>query len=264
MSTTTGMPPLTQVTAAHTKAQLLDLLRTPVAVVSNTVFPTMAFLFFFLPQPGLADNPQASLVVVAQLGMFGVMSAFLFGYGIGVAEERANPWTTYLRTLPVGAVPATVARFVVAVAGAALSLLPLVVSVALLTEAPAVFVEGQSPWWRIPVGLATLLLGGTPFLAMGLLIGYSLSVKAAIAVAQVVNFPLAFIGGLMIPPQAFPAWLNTASLVTPARAARDLGVSAFTGADVAASTVPVLTGWSAALIALAFWATRRDQGRRFH
>ena len=50
-----------------------------------------------------------------------------------------------------------------------------------------------------------------PFLLLGLAIGYRLSSKAAIAVVQATLFPLAFAGGLFLPPEAFPAWLDAFS-----------------------------------------------------
>ena len=248
---------------AHTKVQVLDLIRTPIAIISTTIFPTLAFLFFVLPQKEITADPMASLTVVAQLGVFGVMSAYLFGYGIGVAEERANPWTTYLRTLPIGPFPMTVARFLTAALASFLSLLPLVLAVALLTEAPKAFTDGQLSWARIPFTLVMVLVAATPFLAMGLVIGYLLSSKAAVAVAQVLNFPLAFIGGLMLPPQMFPGWLDVVSLATPSRAARDVVVWSLTGESMPTSTIPVLIGWTVLLTALAVWANRRDEGRRF-
>lgn len=247
----------------HTKVQILDLLRTPVAIVSTTIFPTLVFLFFILPQSGITDDPIASLVVTGQLATFGVMSAYLFSYGIGVAEERANPWFSYLRVLPVGPLPATLARFLTAALSALLSLLPLVAVVAIFTAAPTAFSSGELSWGRIPLTLALIVLAASPFLGIGLAIGYSMTSKAAIAVAQLVNFPLAFIGGLMMPPEMFPGWLNTISLLTPSRAARDAVVWGMTAEPMPPSTLPVLVGWSVVLLAVALWANRRDQGRRF-
>lgn len=255
--------PTARLIGVHTKAQLLDLFRTPVAIVSTTIFPTLAFLFFVLPQQEVVNNPLWSLVTVAQLAVFGVMSAYLFGYGIGIAEERANPWTSYLRTLPIGALPTTISRFLVAAFAALLSLVPLVLAVALLTSAPDAFTSGDLAWWRLPAALGAVILVGAPFLAMGLFIGYLLSAKAAIAVAQVVNFPLAFIGGLMLPPEMFPGWVDAISLGTPSRAARDAVVAVLTGEAAPASTWVVLIGWTVAMTALAVWANRRDEGRRF-
>jgi ABC-2 type transport system permease protein len=61
----------------------------------------------------------------------------------------------------------------------------------------------------------------------------------------------------------FPGWLEPLSLATPSRAARDGVVSALTAAEAPVSTLPVLAGWTLGMFALALWAHRRDEGRRF-
>ncbi len=75
-------------------------------------------------------------------------------------------------------------------------------------------------------GVALAMVSGVPFLLIGLTIGYLLSSKAAVAIAQVVVFPLAFAGGLFMPPETFPTWLTPCRPALPSRAARDLVVSA--------------------------------------
>ncbi len=256
-------PSLFSLIRAHAKAQVLEQLRIPIAVISSAIFPTMTFLFFILPQSSITEYPPAVLTALAQLAMFGVLSAFLFGYGIGVAEDRANPWTTYLRTLPLGPVPPTVGRAVTAMLFSFIALLPLFLLGALTTRAFEPFIDGTLEWWRIPVTIVTLLLAGLPFLFLGLMIGYLCTAKVAIAVVQVVFFPLSFVGGMLLPPMVFPDWLNVISLATPTRAARDLSVEVLTGAGLHASTIPVLLAWTLVFGALALWANRRDQGRRF-
>ena len=100
MSVPAAVRSRTSLVRAHTKAQVLEQLRIPISVISSTVFPTLALVFFVLPQQAVTSNPVASLIAVAQLALFGVMSSFLFNYGIGVAEERANPWSSYVRSCP--------------------------------------------------------------------------------------------------------------------------------------------------------------------
>nr|WP_246223821.1 ABC transporter permease [Pseudarthrobacter psychrotolerans] len=241
----------------------MEQLRIPVAVISSVVFPSLVFLFFVVPQSSVTQDPLMSLESIAQLAMFGVMSAFLFGYGIGVAEERANPWSSYLRTLPVGPVPGSIGRALTAMLFSCLSLLPLLILGAVLTTAPDAFTSGTLHWWRLPAAILAVLICGIPFLAMGLTIGYLCTSKVAIALTQVLFFPLAFAGGMMLPPFLFPAWLNSLSLLTPSRSARDIAVQILTGHGLTAQSIPVLAGWTVLLVVLALWANRRDQGRRF-
>jgi len=119
------------------------------------------------------------------------------------------------------------------------------------------------PLSRLALTSLALLAAGLPLFAIGISIGYSLSTKAALAVAQLLLLPLAFGGGLFLPPEMFPGWLNSISLWLPTRAGRDLVVTATTGAGLPGTTVLVLVAWTLFSGSLAVWAYRRDEGRRF-
>ncbi len=245
-----------RIAAAHTRLSVLEAVREPIVVVSTVAFPALVLLCFVVPQRAVAADPSAATAAAGQIALFSIVSVCLFTYGAGIAEDRTRPFDTFLKSLPAGAFPPLVARIVTGVVLSALGLLPVVLIAALLTEATV-------PWARLPlVGLA--LLGcGVPFLVIGFAIGYGLRPKAALAAAQVVLFPLAFLGGLFVPPETFPSWLDTASQATPTRAARDLVVATMTGGEVEATWLLVLVAWTLAAGALTVWAFRRDEGRRF-
>ena len=126
------------------------------------------------------------------------MSTSVFTYGIGVAEDRALPFDPYLRTLPSGPWPRMAGRVLNGTTWSLLGLVPPILVAVFLTEASVTL--GQ-----FVAGVALAMVSGVPFLLIGLTIGYLLSSKAAVAMAQVVVFPLAFAGGLFMPPEAFPA-----------------------------------------------------------
>lgn len=242
-------------TALHTRYQFTETVRVPIAVIGTVVFPAISLFFFVVPQP-FAQDPVAATAAVSQLALFAVMSVCLFTYGVGVAEDRSLPWDGYLRTLPVGPGPRLVGRLVNGLAFATLSLVPLV----LIGWA---FTAATLPLGRIAVTLAAVLVAALPLFGAGIAIGYSMTTKAALAVAQLLLLPLAFGGGLFLPPQLFPGWLDTLSTWLPTRAGRDLVVSATTGTDLSATAWPVLLAWTALTASLAVWAYRRDEGRRF-
>ncbi|MGH3909934.1 MAG: hypothetical protein ACRDRM_03795 [Pseudonocardiaceae bacterium] len=72
-----------------------------------------------------------------------------------------------------------------------------------------------------------------------------------------------FCGGLFLPPDVFPGWLNGISQVLPTRGSRDLLVMVLTGTSPNHVAVATLISWTALLAALAGWAYQRDEGRRF-
>ncbi|WP_454050645.1 ABC transporter permease [Cellulomonas sp. Marseille-Q8402] len=260
MTTTTAAPAATRswlsLAWLHTKFQLLESVRVPIAVIGNLLFPSLALLFFVVPQPAVADDPLAAVAAVAQLGTFAVMSACLFTLGAGVSEDRQLAFDPYVRTLPAGAGPRMAGRIANGIVFCLGAQVPVILIALLLTEA-------STEAWRVAAGIGMVPVVAVPFLLLGLAIGYALSAKAAIAVVQAVLFPLAFAGGLFLPPQAFPAWLDTLSMALPSRAARDLAVQVTTGVEGYALALPVLLGWTAVFAALAVVAYRRDEGRRF-
>lgn len=248
--------PTARLTVLHTKYSVLELVRVPIAVVGTVVFPALSLLVFIVPQEALAQDPLNATGAVAQLAVFGAMSVALFTHGAGIAEDRALPWDTHLRTLPVGSVPRFVARILLGALFTLGALVPLLLVAVLLTEASI------TPG-RFVLALGGLLVAGIPLLALGLAVGFTLPAKAALAVAQVLLLPLAFLGGLFLPPSIMPGWLDAISTLTPTRAGRDLVVGLATGLDVPATALPVMIGWSLVLGAVAVVAMRRDEGRRF-
>lgn len=240
----------------HFRMTVLETIRVPVAVVGATVFPALAMLFFVVPQRALASDPAASTGATAQLAVFAVISTCIFQFGIGVAEDRALPFDPYVRTLPAGPGPRMAGRVLTGSLFALLGIVPLVLVALLLTEATI-----TPP--RLLLAGVLLALAATPFLLIGLTIGYALSSKAAIAVAQVVVFPLAFAGGLFVPPETFPRWLDALSLGLPSRAARDVVVPVATGGEPTLLAFAVLTAWTVLFAVLVRVVYRRDEGRRF-
>lgn len=241
----------------HTRYQFLETVRVPLAVLGNMLFPGLALVFFVVPQRELADDPLLATAAVAQLATFAIMSTSLFSFGVGVAEDRAQPFDPFVRTLPAGAGPRLAGRVVNAVVWVYLALVPLVLIGWLLTAATLTAAQAVQAAVLVP-------FVAVPFLLLGLAIGYRLSSKAAIAVVQSVLFPLAFAGGLFMPPEAFPAWLDAFSKMLPSRAARDLVVQVVTGEPAYAAALAVLLGWTVVFAVLAVLAYRRDEGRRFH
>lgn len=240
----------------HTRFLFLETIRVPIAVISTMMFPALALLFFVVPQSAVASNPVAATAAAAQLSLFAVVSVCLFQFGAGVSEDRASSWEPYVRTLPAGAAPRMAGRVLNGVLFALLGIAPVVLVAALLTAAtitPA----------RLVLGLLALVVAALPFLGMGLAIGYTLPVKGAVPVAQVLLFPMAFGGGLFLPPELFPGWLDTISQLLPTRAGRDIVVPAVVGGDVPGRAWLVLAVWAVAAMALAAWAYRRDEGRRY-
>lgn len=238
----------------HAKYQFLESVRVPIAVISTVFFPTASMIFFVVPFTG--DNADAATLATGSMVTFATMVTCLFQYGAGVAEDRAQPWDPYTRTLPAGPAPRFAGRLLNSLAFMAIAVIPVVVVAALWTDATAT--AGQ-----LAAGLGAILVAAVPFTLLGLAIGYSLPTKAAIAVTNVVFFPLAFGGGLLGNPREMPGFVDAIAPFLPTRGAAELvwaAVGDFTPDPLALIMLGV---WIVGCAILARWAYRRDEGRRF-
>ncbi len=238
----------------HARFQLLETFRIPIALFGSAFFPSAAMLAFVVPFVG--SNAEYATAATASMITFSVMSTNLFQYGVGVSEDRAQPWDPYVRTLPAGAMPRFAGRILAGLCMMLFSLVPVVLIATFLTEATV------TPTQFLLAAVTTVLIS-IPFILMGLSIGYSMPQKAAIVVAQVLFFPLAFLGGLMTGPGMAPGIVEDLAPYLPTGGAVRLMWAAVSDFPVDYGSVAALVGWTVALGSFAVWAYRRDEGRRF-
>lgn len=239
----------------HAKFHFLETIRVPIAVVGTVFFPAATMLFFVVPFAG--DNPIASTYATGSMVVFAVIGACLFQYGTGVAEDRALPWEPYTRTLPAGPLPRFIGRLLNVGLQTLLALVPVLLIAITLTDATA-------SGWQVLLGAVALLGTVVPFTLMGLTVGYLLPVKAAIAVTQLLFFPLAFGGGLFFgDPANAPAFLDIVAPYLPTRGSVELMWTATTDFTPSTLSLVSLGVWTIVVASLALWAYRRDEGRRF-
>lgn len=238
----------------NVRFQLLETIRVPVAVIGALFFPAASMLFFVVPFAG--GEPVGATFATAAMVTFAVMTSNLFGYGIGVAEDRAQPWDAFARTLPAGPFPRFAGRIGTGLVMTFTSLLPVVLIAAFLTEATT------TPL-RLLLAAGTVVVVAVPFTLMGLAIGYSMPMKAALAVVQLVFFPLAFGGGLLSAPGQAPGWVEAIAPFLPTRGAVELMWASVGDFRPNPVSLVMLGGWTVAMAAVAAWAYRRDEGRRF-
>jgi ABC-2 type transport system permease protein len=245
---------MTSLALTHARFQLLETVRIPIALVGSAFFPAASMLFFVVPFVGA--DPVYATFATASMVTFAVMTTNLFQYGIGVAEDRAQPWDPFTRTLPAGPFPRFAGRILAGLVLMMISLVPVVVIATLFTAATITV-----PAFVAAVG-ATIVCA-VPFTLMGLAIGYALPSKAAIVVAQLLFFPLAFGGGLLTAPGSAPGFVEALAPYLPTGGAVRLMWAAVGDYPLDVSSLVALAGWVAVLGAVAVWAYRRDEGRRF-
>ncbi len=240
----------------YAKYSLIETYRIPMSWIGNLFFPALALCFFVLPQRSIADNPQSATAAVISMATFAIMTSSLFGFGIGISQSRELPWDAYRRTLPAPALARILSEVFSTGLVGLVAVVPLVVIGKLFTAATV-------PLPSLLFGYLVLALCALPFMFVGICVGYAFPSKAAIAVVQILMFALAFGGGLFLPPQLFPGWLDVLSQMLPSRQAREIVIWAAQGTPVSGWLVAGLVAWTLALLGLALVLGRRDQTRRF-
>jgi ABC-2 type transport system permease protein len=231
--------------------ELARTLRMPAFVLPTLVFPLMFYLLFGVLLAG-GNGADAARYLLATYGVFGVMGAALFGFGVSVAVERERGVLTLKRALPMPPGAYLAAKLVSALVFSA------VISIALSVLAATAADVTLEPWqW------ATLLLidilGALPFCALGLAIGASVSGSAASAVVNLVFLPMAFLSGLWMPLKALPPVFAELATVWPAYHLGQvaLKVVGFDAGGALALHLAMLAGFTVACLAYARWRLAR-------
>ncbi|HEY2474015.1 MAG TPA: ABC transporter permease [Candidatus Cybelea sp.] len=238
---------------AHTKVQFLDLLRWPGYVVPSVVFPAMFFALFDLPfartRAEIANTTALAFIA------FAIVGVTLYQFGVGIAQERGRPWERYLRTLPVSAMERFCARIVTAILFGLMTAAVVAVVARVLTP-----INLTAAQWA--TALLYAIAGGVPFVLIGISIGYWTSARAAVPVATAANLLLAYAGGLWMPPQYLPEFVQRISPYLPTRMFADL-LWSVTGTGGAPRALAGLACYTLIFGVVAAIGYRRDERKRY-
>jgi ABC-2 type transport system permease protein len=235
----------------HARALTLELARYPAYVVPTLLFPAAFFLVFAAPKVR-----GAATVEMATFAGFAAIGVAFFQFGVGIAVERASPWETYLRTLPVGGGTRLGARVLSALLFAVAAAATFVAVALATTNAGLAAVR----WGELA---AVLLLGTAPFALLGIALGYLAPQRGALPIANLLYLGLSYAGGLWMRPGDLPAGVAAVSPYLPTRSLAEALAGAVYGRPFELGPDARLVAFTALFAALAAWGYRRDEGRRF-
>jgi ABC-2 type transport system permease protein len=178
------------------------MLRTKAFSLSVLGFPVMFYLLF-----GSSNRHNMfARYLMPSYSCMGVVSACLFGIGMGIAMERAQGWLEVKQASPMPRFAYLTAKMISCAAFA------LVIVAALLTL--GITLGGVTLTAGEALKLAGVVLAGSvPFTAMGLLVALLVPANAAPGVINLIYLPMSFASGFWMPVQYLPHWLK---VLTPA------------------------------------------------
>lgn len=238
---------------AHTKLQLQRLLRNPGFWAPTILFPAMFYSFF-----GASMSPDGlySQFAIASFSVYAVVGIAFYQFGAGIAQNREDPFDAWMRTLPASGIPNGLAQMAVAMLFA-------LAAVLLVLGASHLFGKTQLDTPQTIRLLGVCMLIAVPASLLGIALGYSASAKAAGALANLLFLPLAFLGGLWIPPIAMPEIVKDISLYTPTRQMAEMAWAAIANTMPDTNFMLGLAGYTIIFGMLVIWLVDRDRKNRF-
>jgi ABC-2 type transport system permease protein len=251
--------PLLRMLLAQTRSELLVRWRVPAFSVTNLALPIMFFVFFGLPYVHItrADGSTVGAYLLASFGAYAVGQVMVYGFGIGVANERGMKIDRLMRASPLPPLVFMLAKFLTALVFSLVALL-------LLFGCGIVAAGIREPLAVWVTMIARLLGGSLPFIALGFAIGYWSGPNAAPAVANLIYLPLSFASGLFVPISQLPDVVQRIAPYLPSYHYAQLAWSALgAGSESLGTSLSWLAGYTALFLTLAVRSYRREERAKF-
>jgi len=238
---------------AHLKLQLKNTFRNPAFWIPTMLFPMMFYVFF-----GSTMSPDGiySEYAIASFCVYAVVGVAFYQFGAGIAQAREEEFNTWVKTLPKSS-------FASALAKAFSAMILAIGAVLLVIAASHIFGKAQLSFNSTVAVIAVCFLISIPAALMGIALGYATSAKAASALANLIFLPLAFLGGLWIPPIALPEIVKSISIWTPIRQMGEFAWAAITLDLPNMNYILGLGAYTIGLVVLVIFLVRRDGKKRF-
>jgi ABC-2 type transport system permease protein len=204
--------------AAEMRFETVRMLRSPGFAIPFLLLPVPIYLFFgvVLPGPAIASKPGLANYLFSGWMAYAVMGPALFGVGCTLAVERDAGFLKLKRALPAPGGAHIVAKMAVAMAAAALAIVPLAITTR--------FAGGVTLSAAQILAMATVLVVGTlPFSAIGLFVGAHVSGSTAPAIINLVFLPMLWLSGMFFP---LPKFLESWVVVWPAFHLNQISIAA--------------------------------------
>lgn len=237
--------------AVEVRDELYAIVREPTAVMFSIAMPVGMFALFASLFGNEASGPvSGATLMLATFGAFGVISVALTP-GIGIAEDRERGWLAVKRVSPVP-VRTTLAAKVAASLPVAFGVYA---AMSLTALAMGAF-DTELGTWLMIAGL--LLLGSLPFALLSMAVGFVARGRAAPAVINAVFLPMAIAGGLWMPLDVLPSFVQELAVWLPTYHASQLGLGLLLGEPIVDNVAALLaaTAVTGSLAAVAYRSMR--------
>jgi len=252
----TGLSRALRIFASETRYEFIRMLRTRAFSFAVIGFPVMFYcLFGLLMNRGQdIDGTGVAKYMLATYSVFGLISAALFGIGVGMATELAAGWLDVKRASPMPPLAYLLAKCTTAVAFG-------VIIVNILCALGIAFGHVHISFTEYASLIGLTIIGAIPFASLGLVLAQLVPANAAAGIVNMIYLPMSFCGGLWIPYKFMPAALKAIAPALPTfhLAQLMLGVFHYPSAGSVLSHVFGLLGFTLIMLGIAAIAFRRRE-----
>jgi ABC-2 type transport system permease protein len=236
--------------------EFVRALRTRAYSLSVICFPVVFYLFFgiLMNRNENFHGISVSTNMLAGYAVFGAIGASLFGIGVGVAGDLSAGWLELKRASPMPPLAYLLAKCCTAMGFAT-------IIVTLLTLM-GIFFGGVhiSPVEYLRM-VALIIVGCIPFACLGLLLALLAPFNAAPGIANMIYLPMSFLGGLWMPIEILPKFLQELAPIFPTYHLKQLmlGVFHYPGAGRTSTHWLALFAFTLVMLFCAGYAFRRRE-----
>lgn len=239
-------------------AEIIINVRMPMGFAWAVVMTSILYLFLGFGYAGQdVAGIDGKLYMVASFTTFGTFNIMVSTFGGGVASDRSARRHVLYRAMPVRPMVLLGAKAVVA-CGVTATMSLLVIGTAVATGTRLDPLDAASLVVR-------MALGGIPFIAMGLAIGYLVRPSSVGVAINILSLGLSFLSGIYVPIPVTDGALQPIADVLPTYRLAELGWNAI-GAETANSMIEsilVLVAYTLVFGAIALHAYGREEKRTF-
>jgi len=236
--------------------EFVRALRTKAYSLSVIGFPVVFYLFFGILMNRNQDfhGMSVSTNMLAGYAVFGAIGASLFGIGVGLAGDLSAGWLELKRASPMPPLAYLLAKCCTAMAFAT-------IIVTLLTVMGIAFGGVHITPLEYVRMVALIIVGCIPFASLGLLVALLAPFNSAPGIANMIYLPMSFLGGLWMPIEVLPKFLQKLAPVFPTYHLKQLmlGVFKYPGAGRTSSHWLALFAFTVVMLFCAGTAFRRRE-----
>jgi len=252
----TGPAPLARAIGALAALELKLTARRGENVLATIVIPVAVLLFFAGTSVIPLTTHPVDFLLPGSIAL-GLIAAGLVNLGIATGYDRSYGVLKRLGGSPLSRAGLIVAKLL------AVGVLEVLQVLVLVGVAVSVLGWSPGPAWSPVLLVVALGLGTAAFAGLGLLLAGTLRAEATLALANALFLALLMLGGIILPVDHLPDFLQPVAAALPATALSDLlRISLDSGGAAselaAGGPLALLAGWAIGAVVLAAWRFRWD------